>query len=147
MRQAECRCGQLKAQCEGEPVLVAVCHCLVCQRRTGSALGVQARFPADQVTVTGEWSTYTRISETGRTASYRFCPTCGNTVIIENEGSPGLVTLPVGAFADPDFPAPSWSFFEGRKFPWLSVAGDNIKHLEEGYKPRATSAPQAEKPA
>ena len=29
--------GQLTASCTGEPVRVSVCHCLDCQKRTGSA--------------------------------------------------------------------------------------------------------------
>jgi hypothetical protein len=130
MRQAECRCGQLKALCEGEPVMVAACHCLVCQRRTGSILGVQARFPADKVTIIGDWSTYSRISESGRKATYKFCPVCGNTIVFENEGRSGLVALPVGAFADPSFPPPRWSIFEGRKVPWITVQGEGIEHSE-----------------
>src|SRR5262245_60383971 len=32
IRTATCRCGQLKALCEGEPVRVSVCHCLECQK-------------------------------------------------------------------------------------------------------------------
>ncbi|MGR3757040.1 MAG: GFA family protein [Tranquillimonas sp.] len=30
-RTATCRCGQLTATCRGEPVRIAVCHCLECQ--------------------------------------------------------------------------------------------------------------------
>ena len=49
--RASCGCGQLQLACEGEPVRISMCHCLACQRRTGSVFGVQARFPRDQVTV------------------------------------------------------------------------------------------------
>lgn len=41
-REAVCSCGQLRLIAEGEPVRVSVCHCLACQRRTGSAVGFQA---------------------------------------------------------------------------------------------------------
>ena len=43
-RHAACSCGQLRLTVEGEPVRVSICHCLACQRRTGSVFGVQARF-------------------------------------------------------------------------------------------------------
>ena len=46
---ASCRCGQLTATATGEPVRISVCHCLVCQRRSGSAFAAQVRFPASQV--------------------------------------------------------------------------------------------------
>ncbi|MGH2892702.1 MAG: GFA family protein, partial [Solirubrobacteraceae bacterium] len=44
-REAACSCGQLTVQVSGDPVRVSVCHCLACQRRTGSAFGYQARWP------------------------------------------------------------------------------------------------------
>jgi hypothetical protein len=34
-------CGQLTARVTGVPVRVSVCHCLACQRRTGSVFGAQ----------------------------------------------------------------------------------------------------------
>ena len=44
IRKAACCCGQLRAVCQDEPVRISVCHCLDCQRRTGSAFGFQARY-------------------------------------------------------------------------------------------------------
>jgi hypothetical protein len=38
-RLASCSCGQLTAQVAGEPVRISICHCLACQRRTGSVFG------------------------------------------------------------------------------------------------------------
>ena len=35
-RLASCSCGQLTAQASGDPVRNSICHCLACQRRTGS---------------------------------------------------------------------------------------------------------------
>jgi hypothetical protein len=40
-RTAQCSCGQLRVQMRGEPVRVSMCHCLACQRRTGSTYGAQ----------------------------------------------------------------------------------------------------------
>ena len=53
-RTASCTCGQLTAVATVDPVRVSVCHCLACQKRSGSAFAAQARWPNDQVTVTGE---------------------------------------------------------------------------------------------
>ena len=46
-RQATCSCGNLIVRTRGEPVRVSICHCLACQKRTGSTFGVQARFAAE----------------------------------------------------------------------------------------------------
>ena len=51
-RRAACSCGQLSTV-EGDPVPISMCHCLACQRRTGSAFGIQARFPAERVRIDG----------------------------------------------------------------------------------------------
>ena len=49
MRVAACHCGQLRLGVAGEPFAVSICNCLACQRRTGSAFGMQAGFSTDQV--------------------------------------------------------------------------------------------------
>ena len=127
VRTAACRCGALTAACEDEPVRISVCHCLACQRRTGSAFSVQARFPSDRVTVTGAWTTWVRTADSGSKASYRFCPTCGSTVAYETEVTPGLTAVPLGAFADPSFPPPRFSVWERRKHPWVEITAE-VEH-------------------
>jgi hypothetical protein len=126
-RVATCRCGQLKASCEGEPVRVSVCHCLECQKRSGSAFAAQARWADEDITVTGEAKAWERVADSGHRVAYRFCPECGSTVTYQIEGWPGVTAVPLGAFADPDFPAPKFSVFEDRKHAWVDVLGD-VKH-------------------
>ena len=127
-RVATCRCGRVQAVCVGEPVRVSVCHCLACQRRSGSAFAAQARWPEAQVTLTGVTKTWVRVADSGHKATYRFCPHCGSTIAYEVESWPGLTAVPVGAFADPTFPPPKFSVFEHRKHPWTLVLGDDVEH-------------------
>jgi hypothetical protein len=47
-REAACHCGQLRLEVDGDPFAVSICHCLACQRRTGSAFGMQAALIADR---------------------------------------------------------------------------------------------------
>jgi hypothetical protein len=101
-RHAACSCEQLRLTVEGEAVRVSICHCLACQRRTGSVFGVQARFDAEQVTTEGTSRQYIRVSDEGeKRATFHFCPDCGATVFYTTEATPGIVAIPVGAFADP----------------------------------------------
>lgn len=116
--------------CEGEPVRVSVCHCLACQQRTGSAFAAQARWPDDQITITGAFREWSRTADSGGRATYRFCPECGSTLAYSNDGMPGVTAIPVGAFADPDFPAPRFSVYEARKHGWVALIGEEIEHLE-----------------
>ena len=97
VRTAQCRCGQLTATCEGEPVRVSVCHCLECQKRSGSAFSAQARWPIEQVRIEGAWKTWE--PKEGKRASFRFCPECGSTLAYEIEAMPGLIAVVIYAVA------------------------------------------------
>lgn len=127
-RTASCSCGQLQAQVSGEPLRVAVCHCLACQRRTGSVFGAQARFAREAVTVVGHAAEYVRVGDEGTTSRFRFCPHCGATVYYTLEACPQAIIVPVGAFADPAFPPPSFSVYEERMHAWAGLPAD-IEHL------------------
>ncbi len=128
-RTASCQCGQLSVTCAGDPVRVSVCHCLNCQRRSGSSFAAQARFAPEDMTITGVSSEWVRISDEGSRATFHFCPDCGSTVYYVNESLPGLIAVAVGAFADPHFPAPIYSVYEERKHRWVDIVGDQIEHI------------------
>jgi hypothetical protein len=129
-RIATCRCGQLRVKCTGDPVRVSVCHCLDCQKRSGSAFAAQARWPEKQVAVTGEFSEWSSVGDSGGRATFSFCPRCGSTVAFVIDAMPGVIAVPVGAFADPKFPPPRFSVYEERKHAWVAVIGDDIEHHE-----------------
>jgi hypothetical protein len=120
-REASCVCGQLLVRVEGEPLMVSICCCFACQRRTGSVASVQGSFNTKQVAVKGEERTYVRHTGAGEERTYHFCPTCGSTVFWEAPVEPGVTYVPVGAFADPTFPAPTVSVWESRRHPWFHI--------------------------
>jgi hypothetical protein len=123
-REAACSCGQLRLEVTGEPVRISICHCLACQRRTGSAFGIQARFPAERVQISGRAKEYMRLSDAGEERAFSFCPECGATVFYTTPDAPHLVAVPVGAFADPAFPSPRVSVHEARMHAWVTLPPD-----------------------
>lgn len=127
-RFASCSCGQLTAQVTGEPVRISICHCLACQRRTGSVFGQQARFRRDDVSVSGESTAYSRVGDEGGGATFHFCPQCGATVYYLLADLPDYFGIPVGAFADPSFPAPQISIYEERMHSWV-VPPPDAEHI------------------
>lgn len=129
-RIAACRCGQMQVACGGEPVRVSVCHCYDCQRRSGSAFAVQARFHAHLVQSSGRYAEWTCTSESGTRTTYRFCPGCGSTIAFASERTPDMVMIPVGAFASFALPPPSISMFEERRHSWVTVAADSLEHFD-----------------
>ncbi|NRP10638.1 MULTISPECIES: GFA family protein [unclassified Marinobacterium] len=126
--QARCSCGQLNAVVQADPLQVFVCHCFDCQRRTGSAFGHQALFEQESVHIEGESREYTQIGDEGFSVTFNFCPCCGSQVWYRAERAKGMIGIPIGAFADADFPAPRTSIYESRKHPWVELVGD-VKRL------------------
>jgi hypothetical protein len=120
-REAACHCGQLHLDVEGDPFVVGICHCLACQRRTGSAFGMQAAFEPAQVAVTGRYSTYRRISDEAdrKPHDFHFCPDCGSQVFYTEPDEPDLIVVSVGSFGDPTFPPPTEAGYDSRRHHWL----------------------------
>jgi hypothetical protein len=132
IREASCSCGQLTATVTGEPRNPpTICHCLACQRRTGAPFGVNARFHRDQVEIRGEATEYLRrADDDGEGRIFRFCPRCGATVLYGYENVPDAVAIPVGAFADPRFPAPRRAIYTHRRHLWVTDP-DTIEVIDE----------------
>ena len=118
---ASCSCGQLTLVARGDPIRVGMCHCLACQRRTGSTYGAQARFATGNVEVAGRSTVYVRTGDEGTKAYFHFCPDCGATVYYRMGDDDSTRAVPVGAFADPTFPPPVYSVYEERRHPWVGV--------------------------
>ena len=122
-REAACHCGQLRLEVEGEPFAVSLCHCLACQRRTGSAFGMQAAFRPDQVQISGRYNDYVRISDQAdrKAHAFHFCPDCGSQVFYTEPDEQDLIVVSVGSFADPTFPPPTESGYDSQRHPWIGL--------------------------
>lgn len=111
-----------------DPLRISICHCRNCQRRSGSVFAAQARFAREHVTISGASTSFTLAGDEGSRAHFHFCPTCGATVYYRTEGDEQTVAIPVGAFADPGFPAPTVSVYEERMHAWV-VAPPGAEHI------------------
>ncbi len=123
-RTAACSCGQLSIEVRGAPRAVGLCHCLACQRRTGSVFAALAGFAAPY-TVTGQSAQYVRVGDQGGRFTFHFCPVCGTNLFHTEEGFEHQgVAVAVGAFADPGFPPPTDSVYDCRRHPWVQLPPD-----------------------
>lgn len=80
------------------------------------------------IEVSGNSKSWERVADSGAAGTYFFCENCGSTVHYKAGPFPGMTAIPVGAFADPDFLAPTVSIYEERKHSWVAIIGDNIEH-------------------
>jgi len=127
-RTATCSCGQLRIEVQGEPQGVGVCHCLACQRRTGSVFAALASF-APPYRVSGTATEYVRTGDQGAGFRFRFCPVCGTNLFHTEEGEESSsVNVAVGAFADPGFPAPEVSVYDCRRHAWVALPPGVVRY-------------------
>ena len=125
---AQCSCNSVKVVTDGEPSFIVACHCIDCQRRTGSVFGVGAYFPSERVSVSGVTREYVRAAEPWN--HFYFCPVCGSTTHWYSDKDAGLVGIAVGAFGEPTFGAPIRSVWEQSKHDWVDVTAN--QHFPEG---------------
>jgi hypothetical protein len=127
-RIAQCHCGDLRLVCDGEPRKISMCHCLDCQRRSGSAFSVAVFYSRAAVRSDGkDPERFQRASTSGYPVSFFFCPRCGSNVWWEPERMPGLVGVALGAFADPDFPAPVQSVWTKEMHRWVTLPEEVVR--------------------
>lgn len=129
MRTACCSCKALTVTVATEPVAVVACHCLACQRRSGSPFGTGAYYKRADVTITGVSTSYTRPGDSGHAFTTHFCPTCGSSVYWVTAFKPEEIGVAVGAFADPGFPAPMRSVWEQSRHPWVDIGVKGQRYL------------------
>ncbi len=132
MRTASCHCGDLVLTCAGEPRKVSMCHCLDCQRRTGSAFSVAVFYARDQITIErGTPARFERPSASGFPVAFHFCTRCGSNLFWHPARMPDLAGVAIGAFADPDFPMPEQSVWTGDKHSWFDLPEAMVKRFEK----------------
>lgn len=103
-----CVCGAIRFNVSGDPRRVTVCHCHWCQRRTGSAFGIELVFDSGQIEMSGGSPTrYRHVSdESGHCLEIEFCGQCGGNLGFTLEAAPDIRTLPTSAFDDPSWITP-----------------------------------------
>jgi len=101
-KSGQCVCGEVSYTISGEPKRVTICHCQWCQRRTGSAFGVEVVFEATQININEELvSRYRHISdETGRWIDQHYCSKCGSNIGLTLEVVPDIRSIAAGTFDD-----------------------------------------------
>lgn len=64
--KGQCSCGAVKYELTSAPMFVHCCHCLLCQRQTGSAFVINALIETSRIEVTGELTAIAMPTESGR---------------------------------------------------------------------------------
>jgi len=113
-----CLCGAVRYKVDGEPSVVAHCHCESCQRGSGAGHSTGAVFPAVGVRLTGHVSEYKYTSDNGNEVTRVFCPECGSPILGHNSSTKGYVSITLGTIDDSSNLEPKVVVFARNRKPW-----------------------------
>ncbi len=131
--QGGCACGALRYQLQSEPMFVHCCHCLDCQRQTGSAFVLNALIETDRVVIlTGEPQPVSVPTDSGRPHRIFRCPGCQVAVWSEYGGRAQLRFVRVGTLDRPAALSPDVHIYVRSKLPWVRLP-DGVAAFEAYY--------------
>ena len=114
-----CSCGEIRYRLTSEPLFTNCCHCLNCQRQTGSAFVINVLIESDRVELlAGEPQRVDVPRDDGSTQQVFRCPTC-HVAVFSHYGHPGVRFVRAGTLDDPASIAPDAHIFTRSKLPWV----------------------------
>src|SRR4051812_43512937 len=119
--EGACHCGAITYEAEVAPGTVMICHCLDCQRLTGSVFRANIQAPAESFRMlTGTPRRYVKVADSGARRVHAFCETCGAPVYSCAEVNPKSYSLRLGALSDREaLGRPARQIWTARRLSWL----------------------------
>jgi hypothetical protein len=116
-----CACGELRYRLRWPPLFVHCCHCLNCQRQTGSAFVINVLTESDRVELLAGAPKRVPVPRSGskRQQIYR-CPECG-TAVWSTYTRKSVLFVRAGTLDDPSAVEPDVHIFTRSKVPWLTL--------------------------
>ena len=122
-REGGCSCGAVRYRLVSEPLFVHCCHCLNCQRQTGSAFVVNLLIEADRVElVSGEPRAVDVPRDDGSRQTIFRCPDC-QVALYSLYGRPEVRFVRGGTLDRPSSVVPDVHIFTRSKLPWVVLPG------------------------
>ena len=128
-----CSCGAVRYRMASGPLFVHACHCLDCQRQTGSAFVLNSLIETDRLLVhAGELRRHEMPTDSGKPHGIYRCASCGVAVWSEYGGLAVLRFVRVGTLDRPAALAPDVHIYIRSKQPWLALP-PNVPAFEGYY--------------
>jgi hypothetical protein len=131
-----CACGVVRYRLTSEPMFVHCCHCLNCQRQTGSAFVINLLIEADRVELLfGEPEPVDVPRDDGSAQRIHRCPAC-QVAVYSEYGRPEVRFVRGGTLDEPSSVAPDVHIFTRSKLPWVTLPED-VPAVEVYYDSKA----------
>lgn len=130
-----CSCGDVRYRIGAAPLIVHCCHCLNCQKHTGSAFVINLLIETAQVELIRGDLTVIDMPLNGGSPNKIFrCATCLVAVWSEY-GRPYLRFVRAGTLDDPAAVSPDVHIYTRSKAPWV-VLPESVPQFAEFYNPK-----------
>ncbi len=131
-----CACGSVRYRLTSEPLFTHCCHCLNCQRQTGSAFVINLLIEAERMElVAGDLQPVDVPRDDGSTQRIFRCPTC-QVAIFSEYGRPELRFVRAGTLDDPSLVEPDVHIFTKSKLDWVGLP-ESVPAFEVYYDRKA----------
>lgn len=124
-----CLCGEVRYEITGEPAFSGLCHCRDCMRATGAGHNAIAAYQKEQVSITGEYTEYSSLGNSGAEVTRCFCPKCGSRLFGKPASIPTLLMVTAGTLDNPEDFSPQALIFTRSRQKWHSY-DENIPAFE-----------------
>jgi hypothetical protein len=134
-REGGCACGAVRYRLRSEPVFVHCCHCLNCQRQTGSAFVINLLIEADRVELlAGEPQPIDAPRDDGSMQRIYRCPSC-QVAVFSEYGWPEVRFVRGGTLDEPSAVTPDVHIYTRSKVPWVALP-DDVPAFDAFYETR-----------
>lgn len=113
-----CLCGNITIKTEGEPVLVAACHCNTCRKHTGAPVAVFVDYETQNVQFS---SALPKKYISSKGVARGFCSTCGSTITYEGLDAPNMIHIHLGVFDKPELFTPTDNENTETQLSWMCI--------------------------
>jgi hypothetical protein len=121
VREGGCSCGSVRYRLTSDPLFVHCCHCLNCQRQTGSAFVVNILIEADRVEIVAGTPQAVEVPrDDGPAQEILRCPDC-QVAVYSRYGHPSVHFVRAGTLDDPATVSPDVHIFTRSKLPWVAL--------------------------
>ena len=116
-----CNCGEIRYRVTRAPLTAYICHCHLCQKRTGSAFSMQIVIPAYGFELlAGTPMQKERILPSGKRNVSLVCPSCYSRISTKREDSPAI-GIRAGTLDDTGWIKPVAQIWTSSAQPWAIV--------------------------
>jgi hypothetical protein len=131
-----CACGAVRYRLGSAPMFVHCCHCIDCQRQSGSAFALNALIETDRIAVlAGDPQAIAVPTDSGRPHRIFRCAACQTALWSEYGGVAKLRFVRIGTLDGPAAIAPDVHIYTRSKQPWVTLPPD-VPAFEAYYDSR-----------